>query len=130
MSHERRPSLAAILTLLGGGFVIGGGLVLWALGTGLALVFGLSRSWYFGGFLVGLVVVAAGGSMWLVPGARRISGAIAIACAAASVPLAFGGFVVGFLLTAVGGAIAAARPQPRVVVVPSPPSSGPSPPWT
>jgi hypothetical protein len=130
VSHVGRPSLAAILTLLGGGFILGGGVVLWTLGTGLALVFGLSRSWYFGGFLVGLMVVALAGLMWLAPGTRRVSGAAAIACAAASVPLAFGGFVVGFALTAIGGAIAVARPPPRAVVVPSPSSSEPSPPPT
>jgi len=126
----RPTALAAALTIVGGAFILTGGLILWILGTVLAHVVGLSSPLFLGGIVLGLVAVAVGGLMWVVPGARRVLGAVALACAAASIPLAFGGLVVGFVLTAVGGAIAVARPRRRVVVVTTASSSGPSPPWT
>jgi hypothetical protein len=127
---ERPPVLAAILTIVGGVFVLSGGLVLWVIGTVLAHLFGLSSPLFLGGVLLGVVTIGSGGGMWLLPRARRVLGAVALACAVASIPLAFGGFVVGFVLTAVGGAIALARPRRRVVVVTTSTTSGPSPPWT
>lgn len=125
-----RPVLAAVLTVVGGAFVLAGGLVLWVLGTVLAHVVGLSSPWFLGGVVLGVLTVGTGAAMWLVPRARRVLGWLALGCAVASIPLAFGGLVVGFVLTAIGGAISAARLRPRVVVVAHPSSSGPSPPWT
>jgi len=127
---DRPPLLAAVLTMLGGAFVLAGGLVLWLLGTVLAHVLGLWSPWFLGGVVLGFLTVAVGGLMGVVSRARRPLGAVALACAVASIPLAFGGLVVGFLLTAIGGAIAISRPPRRVVVVQASPSSGPSPPWT
>jgi len=122
--------LAALLTMVGGAFVLAGGLVLWVVGTVLAHVFGLSSPVFLGGVVVGVVALLVGGLLWLVPSARRALGAVALACAVASIPLAFGGFVLGFVLTAVGGAIAVARPPRTVVVVTASHPPGPSPPWT
>ncbi|HYA10391.1 MAG TPA: DUF6114 domain-containing protein [Thermoplasmata archaeon] len=130
MIASRRPVLAAVLTVVGGAFVLAGGLVLWVIGTVLAHEFGLSSPLFVGGVVLGLLTMALGGLMGLVPRARRLLGALALACAVASIPLAFGGFVVGFVLTAIGGAIAVARPPRRVVVVTAGSPSGPSPPWT
>jgi hypothetical protein len=125
----RPPSLAGIVTVVGGAFTLAGGLVLWVVGTVLAHVFGLSSPLFLGGVIVGVLTIGAGAGMWLAPKARRALGVLALACAVASIPLAFGGFVVGFLLTAIGGALALARLRPPVVVVRSS-SPGSSPPWT
>lgn len=130
MAFVRPPDLAAVLTIVGGAFVLAGGLVLWAVGTVLAHVFGLSSPLFLGGVVVGLIAVVAGGLLGLVPRLRRVLGAVVLACAVASIPLAFGGFVVGFLLTAIGGGIAVARPRRRVVVVSAASPPGASPPWT
>ncbi len=130
VTEEPRPWLASILTMVGGAFVLAGGLVLWVIGTVLAHVFGLSSPLFLAGVVLGLVTVIAGGAMALVPRARRPLGALALGLAVASIPLAFGGFVVGFVLTAIGGAIALARPRRRIVIVTAPSSAGPAPPWT
>lgn len=130
MPSERPPVLAAVLTIVGGAFILSGGLVLWLLGTVLAHAFGLASPLFLGGVVLGIVTVLAGGLLWLVPAGRRALGAVVLACAVASLPLAFGGFVLGFVLTAVGGAIAVARPPRRVVVVTGSHPTGPSPPWT
>ena len=127
---DRPPVLAAVLTIVGGAFILAGGLVLWVLGTVLAHVFGLSSPLFLGGVVVGTVTILAGGLLWLVPAGRRVLGAVVLACAVASIPLAFGGLVLGFVLAAVGGAIAVARPPRRVVVVATSHPAGPSPPWT
>lgn len=129
MIPSRAPLLASVLTVVGGAFVLAGGLVLWAVGTVLAHVFGLASPLFLVGVLVGAITIGAGGLMAVVPRAARPLGAVALACAVASIPFAFGGLVVGFVLTAIGGAIAVARPRHRVVVVHAS-SSGPSPPWT
>jgi Family of unknown function (DUF6114) len=128
MLGSRRPLVAAGFTILGGAFIAAGGFVLWAIGTILAHVVGLSSPLFLVGLLVGLVTIVAGVLMLAVPRAARGMGAVALACAVASIPFAFGGFVLGFVLTSVGGALALARPR-RVVVVTGP-AQGPSPPWT
>lgn len=130
MTTERPPVLPTVLTVVGGGFVLAGGLVLGRFGTALATVFGLSRPWYFGGAVLGLLTVVTGVLMGVVPRARRVLGAVALAFAFASIPLAFGGLVLGFGLTAVGGAMSAARPGRKVVVYPATSRSDPSPPGT
>jgi len=128
--EERRPLLAATLTLVGGGLIAVAGLFLSAHGMGVVGVPDLSRPWYLAGGGVGLLTMAVGGSMGVRPGRRRLLGAVALACAGASVPLAFGGFVAGYLLTATGGALAVARPTPRATPPAAPSSTGPAPPWT
>lgn len=130
MPLDRLSVLAAVLTIVGGAFVLTGGLVLWVLGTVLAHVFGLSSLWFLGGVVLGVVTMLVGGLLWWVPAGRRVLGAVALACAVASIPLAFGGLVVGFVLTAVGGAAAMARPPRRVIVVTTASPQGPAPPWT
>jgi hypothetical protein len=126
---DQRPTLAAVVTVVGGAFILAGGLVLWAVGTVLSHLFGLASPLFLGGVILGLLTVAVGGLMAFLPRARRLLGAVALACAVASIPLAFGGFVVGFVLAAVGGAIALSR-GPRQVVVVRPSGVGRSPPWT
>lgn len=130
MRADRPSLLAGILTVVGGGFVLAGGLVLWALGTVLSHLFGFSSPVFLGGVVVGLVAIGVGALMGVIGRGRRVLGAIALGCAVASLPLAFGGFVVGFLLTAIGGAIALARPRRPTVVVTTASAPGPSPPFT
>ena len=131
MRAEPVAALAAVLTIAGGVFVLTGGLLLWLVGTILAHLLGLSSLLFLGGVLLGVVTIVVGALIWLLPRAHRVLGAVALACAAASIPLAFGGLVLGFVLTAVGGAIAFARLRRTVVVVEGRPvAPGRSPPWT
>ena len=122
--------LAAVLTTVGGGFLLAGGLALWLVGSILSRLFGLSSPLFLAGAVVGMVAILTGVLMAFVGRGRRILGAIGLGCAVASIPLAFGGFVVGFVLVAVGGAIALARPRRSVVVVSASSPSGRPPPWT
>lgn len=121
--------LAAVLTVVGGAFILAGGLLLWVVGTVLAHLVGLSSPLFVGGVIVGLVTIVVGGLMPFLPRAGKLLGAVALACAVASIPLAFGGFVVGFVLAVIGGAVAYTRARPEVVVS-NAPASGRSPPWT
>jgi len=130
VTADRPPLLAAVLTAVGGVFVLVGGLLLWRAGTVLVTVFGLPRPWFVGGVVLGLLTIATGVLLRVANRGRRVLGAFAIAFAVASIPLAFGGLVLGFGLTAVGGAMAAARPAREGMVRTSPVPSGRPPPWT
>ncbi len=129
MASEPRALLAAAMTGVGGALITTGGLVLWLIGTVLAHVFHFSSAVFVVGVLVGLLAMACGGAIALVPRARRLLGAVALACAVISIPFAFGGFLLGFALTAAGGALAIVQPRFPVAGAGSPPWGRP-PPWT
>jgi hypothetical protein len=128
MSDAVRLYLAAALTIVGGLFIMAGGVLLWLVGGLLAHLYPWASVVFLGGVFAGAIAVGSGGAMLAIPRARRAFGVLALLCAGASIPLAFGGFVIGFVLTAAGGAIAAARLR-RVVVVTGT-STGRAPPWS
>jgi len=99
-----RPMLPALLTTGGGIFVLLTGLAVATPGAPASYL-GL----YVGGaaLVVGLLIV-------LLPDARRLWGAVAIALAALSIPYTYGGLVVGAFLLVLGGSFA-------IVWVPAPP---------
>ncbi len=99
---ERRPAFAAMLTVLGGLFVVGGAWTLVSSETALDRVFALGPL-YRAGVVVGVLLVAFGGLGLAVPRTHRAAGAVVLALATLSIPLAFGGFVAGFVLSVMGG---------------------------
>jgi Family of unknown function (DUF6114) len=123
-----RPVVAPILTIVGGGFIAVGGAVLAFIGTILATVFGFSSALYLVGLAVGLLTIAAGALLWLLPSGRRPIGIVVMLLAALSVPFAFGGFVVGFLLAVMGGVMAIVTRPPNGPV-PASPAAARAPPW-
>lgn len=125
-----RPLFPTVLTIAGGLGVLAGGLLLWSGAGPFVPVLGLSRAWFLGGAALGILTVVVGALLALVPAYRRPLGAVALACAVASIPLAYGGLVVGFVLTAIGGAAATTRPQRPRAAVPGPTPTGRAPPWT
>jgi hypothetical protein len=126
---EPRALVASVFSVLGGAFILAGGLLLWLVGTVLAHLLRLSSPLFIVGVLVGVVAMAAGALLPFVARARRPLGAVIVACAVLSIPFAFGGFVLGFVLAAIGGTLALVRPAGGVWVRARGPTSG-SPPWT
>lgn len=113
-----RPMAAAVLTILGGFFILGGGFLV-ALFGAIFAIFGFLSALFVLGILVGLLSLLTGFLMLAVPSAHVIWGVLAIVLAVASLPFAFGGFLLGFLLTLVGGFLALRwkRPSDRIMTV-------------
>jgi hypothetical protein len=124
-----RPLAAAILTIVGGTFIAIGGIVLATIGTILAITIGLHSALFYVGLVAGLLTIAMGGLMLLVPSANTVLGIATIVLAVISIPFAFGGFVIGFLLALFGGVLATLW-KPLVVRRREAVPSGPAPPWT
>ncbi|MGI0130525.1 MAG: DUF6114 domain-containing protein [Thermoplasmata archaeon] len=123
-----RPVGAGVLTILGGFFIVGGGLAFALIGS-LFAIFGLVSGIFLLGILVGLVTLIVGVLMIALPSGHFVWGGIAIVLAFVSIPVAFGGFIVGFVMTLLGGILAVRwrRPiQPYVLGEgrPVPPPSG------
>ncbi|HYA58372.1 MAG TPA: DUF6114 domain-containing protein [Thermoplasmata archaeon] len=125
----RRPFLAAIVTMVGGFFILLGGLLIAAFGFGLFLAFGLKSGWFYVGAVLGLLTMVLGGLMLAIPSAKTVFGIVTIVFAFLSLPFALGGFLVGFLLAIIGGIMAILwRPIALGVRVGVSPG-GPAPPW-
>jgi hypothetical protein len=109
-----RPVGAAVLTILGGFFIIGGGLVFAFVGA-LFAVLGFVSAFFLVGLLIGVLTLIVGLLMLIVPLGHVVWGALAVVLALASIPFALGGFVIGFILTLIGGILALRwkRPAPR-----------------
>jgi hypothetical protein len=117
-----------VLTVIGGLFILGGGLIFAIVGAVLAL-FGFWSGLFLLGIVVGFLTLIVGVLMIVVPSAHSLWGILAIVFALVSIPVAIGGFVIGFLLTFIGGILALTwkPPTPTVItvtaqVVPPPPS--------
>jgi hypothetical protein len=118
------------LTIAGGALVSAAGAYLWRTGAVPNGVFVLPEAAFLAGTGVGVAIVVVGMMMGAFPRLLRPLGGVALAGAAASLPLAFGGFVVGFVLVAIGGGIAASPRPPVAIVTPAAPVPGRAPPWT
>ncbi len=124
---SRRPVAAGLLTMLGGGFILLGGLVLAVAGFVLAHFHISAGRLFYIGAVDGLVTILIGALIVAIPPAKSALGIAAIVLAFLSLPFALGGFVVGFFLTAVGGSLAIVW-RPFVIVAGTP--HGPQPPWS
>ncbi|MCL4324238.1 MAG: DUF6114 domain-containing protein [Candidatus Thermoplasmatota archaeon] len=131
---NERPTGAFVLSLIGGIFIVLGGITLMSLGAFFAfflIMFGVSV--YVLGFIgvvVGVLVCISGYMVYRDPGAKVVWGALIIVFALLSWVVAFGGFFIGFLLALIGGILALTfKPvQPAFIVV-GPPVYPPPPPY-
>ncbi len=109
---ERAFSLAAgVLTIIGAGFILLGGIVVAFFATVLSLFLGARWLIFDLGLVIALVVLVVGILMIIVPRAHVAWGAIAIAGAVLSVPFALAGLVIGFVLVLIGGILALRAPK-------------------
>ncbi len=113
-----RPIAAGALTILGGLFIIAGGLVLAFIGGILAAFLGPFSGLFLLGLAVGFLTFVLGILLILLPFAHTVFGIVVVVLAFVSLPFAFGGFVLGFVLALVGGILAIAwSPPPRSPIV-------------
>ena len=106
-----------MLTIVGGLFILGGGLVFALVGAILSL-YGVWSGLFLIGVLVGLLTLIVGVLMIAVPSAHSLWGILALLFAFVSIPFALvGGFVIGFLLTLIGGILALTWRPPATPVV-------------
>jgi hypothetical protein len=113
-----RPIGAAVLTIIGGFFILIGGLI-WAVVGALFFAFlGVLAGLFFVGLAIGLLTIVLGGLMIAMPRLHAIWGVLAIVMALLSWPFALGGIFLGFLLALIGGILALLfKPGPPAVVV-------------
>ena len=104
----RTPTAAAVLTIVGGLFIVLGGLLEAVFGALVALVLPkLGALLILGGLIVGALTVLMGLLLFALPRLKLVWGTITIALAFLSLVFAFlGGFFIGFLLALVGGVLA------------------------
>lgn len=122
-----RPVAAGVLTIVGGFFILGGGILVAILGAVLA-AFGFFSGFFFVGLGLGLLTIIVGVLMIAIPSGHLLWGALAIVFAVASIPFALGGVILGFILALVGGIVAVRwKPSSKTVidvrgqVIPPPP---------
>ncbi|HTT25855.1 MAG TPA: DUF6114 domain-containing protein, partial [Thermoplasmata archaeon] len=102
MSHHV-PTAGAVLTIIGGVFILLAGLVLAVVGSFIALFFPGLAALFFIGLVIGILTLLMGILMLVKPEMKTAWGALTILFAIISIPTAFGGFVIGFILALIGG---------------------------
>jgi len=105
MTHHV-PKTAAILTIVGGVFVLLGGLALAAIGAIFSFLLGGLTGLFFIGLVIGILILVFGVLMFVKPEMKLIWGILTIIMAIVSIPFAFGGFLIGFILSLIGGIMA------------------------
>jgi hypothetical protein len=111
VANPEKPIGAMVLSIVGGIFILLGGLVGVWLGTVLAaLTFGLAGGTVVVlgavGMVIGLVTIVLGVLLGMHPRNHTMYGALIIVLAIVSWVTAFGGFFIGFLLALIGGILA------------------------
>ncbi|HEV2231409.1 MAG TPA: DUF6114 domain-containing protein [Thermoplasmata archaeon] len=129
MSHHV-PTTAGVLTIIGGVFILLGGLVIASLGAFISFLFpGLGAILVAGGLGVGILTLLMGVLMFVMPQNKTIWGALTIVLAVVSLPFGLGGFIIGFILALIGGILAitykSAAPPPAYMGMPPPPPPPP-----
>ncbi len=115
----KRPTGAMILAIVGGIFILIGGLVLVEIGSIFSsLTFGLVGGSVIAlgavGALIGILTIVCGVLLNVRPEQHAIFGALILVFAIISWVTAFGGFFLGFLLALIGGILALVfKPTPR-----------------
>ena len=127
---EQKPTTAFVLALIGGVFILLGGLLVLAIGAFLA-VFGFGFSLVFGvvGMASGILVILGAVMMYVQPRQHVAWGIIVLVFSILSVLGAVAGFVVGLVLGIIGGALGIGwKPEPAVpAYAPGYPAYGPPP---
>jgi len=124
-----RPVGAAVLTIVGGFFIMLGGIGVALIGAIFA-IFGVWSAFFLLGIGVGFLTILMGVLMLVVPRGHAAWGALTLIFAFVSIPFALAGLLLGFVLALVGGILAIAwKPLvDRVITVQArtvPPSSPP-----
>ena len=117
------PTTGAILTIVGGLFILLGGALVATLGAIISFLLpGLGALLIVGGLSVGVLTLVMGLLMFLSPSHKSVWGALTIVLAVVSIPFGLGGFILGFILALIGGilAITYKAPPERQVVMPAP----------
>lgn len=125
MSSDK-PSAAYILSLIGGVFVVIGGVAVAAIGAlatfmlaGIGGVFGIL------GIVWGILIIVFASRLNSAPSSHATSGALIIVFSLLSWAGAIGGFFIGFLLALIGGILAITwSPGVQPVAQPMPPPGG------
>jgi len=121
---------AAILTIVGGLFVMAGGALLAIVGGILASLLGHFSGLFLVGLVLGFLIVLLGILMLAVPAGHTVWGIVTVAFSIVSIPFSFAGFIVGFVLALLGGLLSIfwRPPRPSATITVSarvvPPPSG------
>lgn len=105
MSHHV-PTTAAILSLIGGVFILLAGAVLAVIGSFLAFFIGGSALFFYIGLFVGILTIVFAVMLFVKPEMKTIWGILIIVMSIVSLPTALGGFIIGFILALIGGILA------------------------
>lgn len=100
------PTTAAVLTLVGGIFVLLVGLALAALGSILSFFIGGLAGLFFIGLILGILIIIFAILLFVKPEMRKIWGILIILMAILTLPFDLGGAGIGFILSLIGGILA------------------------
>jgi hypothetical protein len=132
-----KPTAAAVLTIVGGGFILLFGIAVLALASILgALLGGLGGApvdptailvaYALPSIILGIVVLALGALMLMKPGSARILGVVVLVLSIVSFFFG-GGFFIGAILGLIGGILGIVfKPTPAMAPMMQPPMAPPS----
>lgn len=129
-----RPTGAIVLSIIGGVFVLLGGLLATVIGSFVVcFTFGLGGGWILIlgalGLLFGILMIVFGALMYHTTENHTVYGALVLVFSILSIFTAFGGFFIGFLLGLIGGILGLAfkqRPAQAVFFPPAPAAAAPT----
>ncbi len=106
-TEGEKPTAAFVLSLLGGIFILGGGLLLAFFG-GIATlaIGGVGAVIGSAGIATGIIVIIGSALMYSSPRSTTAWGIVILVLSIISWVTALGGFVIGFLLALIGGILA------------------------
>lgn len=124
-----KPTGAAVLSIIGGVFILLAGLVLMAIGAWLDFLLGVTGL-TFGlpvttlgilGLVLGLVIIVLGVMLLMKPEMHLVFGVLILVLSLVSV-ISLGGFFIGLILGLVGGILGIVfKPTPPMMAAPMPP---------
>ncbi len=122
------PTGGAILSLIGGIFVLLGGIAMAVIGSIFSGFLGDYTGLFFIGLIVGILIIVFAILMFAMPRMKLVWGILVIVFAFVSIPYAIlGGFVIGFILALVGGILAIVYKAPAPMAPPPPMAAPPAP---
>jgi len=122
METEEKPTVAFVLSLIGGIFILLGSLIVAAIGAAIAVFFpGLGITIAALALLCGIVVVIGAVMLYVNPEKSTIWGVIILVFSIVSLFFGLGGFIIGMILGIIGGALGIAwKPSPPPAPTPTP----------
>ncbi|MHB1708950.1 MAG: DUF6114 domain-containing protein [Thermoplasmataceae archaeon] len=116
MSDENdKPVAAFVLSLIGGIFVLLGGIIIAVLGAALTFfIGGIGGIYGLFGIIFGIIIIVGSAMLYSNPDKHTLWGAIILVFSIVSWFGSYGGFVIGFLLGLIGGILAMVwKPQTK-----------------